>query len=174
MKRVVLLAAGLALAAVCLLSGCKGPAGDVFIAYDWGMNTPTSISSTDPSIPPRIFPGSYYRTLPGSYYVQYSYASYLPGTYRYLSYTLTAIQGKPGFQPGDDAQYTIWLNESSNPSIVLDVSPRTADTQGAQRTAGVALSPLPNSGKHVQQFEQTETLGNYVVHIQAGVIEPGQ
>jgi hypothetical protein len=174
MKRTVLYAVIFTTAAVFLLSGCKGPAGDVFIAYDWGVNTPASISSTDPSIPARIFPGAYYQTLPGSYYVQYSYASYPVGSYRYLSYTLTPIQGKPGFQPGDDAQYTVWLNESSNPTMVLDVSPRTAVSPGVPNPAGVPQSPVSPGGKHVQQFEYTETLGAYNLHVQGGVIQPGQ
>jgi hypothetical protein len=173
MKRVVLFAVILSSAAVFLLSGCKGPAGDVFIAYDWGVNTP-SISSTDPSIPSRIFPGAYYQTLPGSYYVQYSYASYAPGFYRYLSYTLTAIQGKPGFQPGDDAQYTVWLNEDSSPNLVLDVSPRSAVSASTQDQPGVSQSPLPSGGKRIQQFEHTEVLGGYEVHVQGGVIEPAR
>ena len=174
MKRIVLFAVILSSAAVILLSGCKGPSGDVFIAYDWGVNTPSSISSTDPSVPSRIFPGAYYQTLPGSYSVQYSYASYPLGFYRYLSYTLTPIQGKPGFLPGDNAQYTVWLNESSNPNIVLDVSPRTAVSQGAPDPAGVSQSPLSPGGKRVQQFDYTETLGGYDIHVQGGVIEPGK
>jgi hypothetical protein len=174
MKRIVLFAVILTSAAVFLLSGCKGPAGDVFIAYDWGVNTPSSISSTDPSVPSRIFPGAYYQTLPGGYYVQYSYVTYPAGTFRWLNYTLTPIQGKPGFQPGDNAQYTVWLNESSNPSILLDVSPRSAVAQGAQDPAGVPQSPLSSGGKRVQQFEYTETLGGYEFHVQGGVIEPVQ
>ena len=173
MKRIVLVAAILTSAAVFLLSGCKGPAGDVFIAYDW-LTTPLSISSTDPSIPARIFPGAYYQTLPGSYYVQYSYASYPVGFYRYLTYTLTAIQGKPGFQPGDNAQYTVWLYESSSPTLLLDVTPRAAVSQNAQDPAGVPQTPLPAGGKRVQQFSSTQTLGGYEVHLEGGVIEPAQ
>jgi|GEM_PF-4174313 len=174
MKRIVLVAAILTSAAVLLLNGCKGPAGDVFIAYDWGIDTPLSISSTDPSVPARIFPGAYYQTLPGSYYVQYSYASYPVGFYRYLNYTLTPIQGKPGFQPGDNAQYTVWLNESSYPTLVLDVTPRTAVSQAAQNPAGVPRSLLPAGGTRVKQFDYTETLGAYDVHVEGGVIEPVQ
>jgi hypothetical protein len=173
MKRIVLVAAILTSAAVLLLSGCKGPAGDVFIAYDWGFNTPLSITSTDPSVPARIFPGVYYQTLPGSYYVQYSYASYPVGYYRYLTYSLTAIQGRPGFLPGDNANYTVWLYENSYPTLVLDVTPRTI-SQGAQNPAGVPQSPLPGAGKRVQQFDYTETLGGYDVHVVGGVIEPVQ
>ena len=173
MKRIVLVAAILASAAVFLLSGCKGPAGDVFIAYDW-LNTPLSISTTDPSIPARIFPGAYYRTLPGSYYVQYSYASYPVGFSRYLNYTLTPIQGKPGFQAGDNAQYTVWLYESSNPTLELSVTPRTALSQGAQAPAGVAQTPPSNGGKRVPQFTSTQTLGGYEVHLEGGVIQPAQ
>jgi hypothetical protein len=172
MKRIVLVAAILASAAVLLLTGCKGPAGDVFIAYDW-LNTPLSISTTDPSIPARIFPGAYYQTLPGSYYVQYSYASYPVDFSRYLNYTLTPIQGKPGFLPGDNAQYTVWLYESSNPTLVLDVTPRTIAAPAA-RNAGVPQSPLSREGKRVPQFDYTETLGGYDVHVEGGVIEPVQ
>lgn len=171
MKRIVLFAVILTSAAVFLLSGCKGPAGDVFIALDW-VNTPISISSTDPSIPARVFPGAYYQTLPGSYYIEYRHASYAVNVYRYLYYTLTPIQGKPGFQPGDDALYTVWLYENSNPTIVLDVSPRSAISPSVQDPAGVPQSPLSSGGKHVQQFEYTETLGGYDLHVQGGVIEP--
>lgn len=174
MKRIVLCAVILTSAAVFLLSGCKGPAGDVFIALDW-VNTPTSISATDPSIPSRIFPGAYYQTLPGAYYIEYRHASYPADFYRYLSYTLTPIQGEPGFQPGDDALYTVWLYENSNPTIVLDVNPRTAIASRAQDPAGVPLSPLSSSnGKRVQQFAYTETLGGYDLHVEGGVIEPTQ
>ena len=164
MKRIVLVAAILASAAVLLLSGCKGPAGDVFIAYDW-LNTPLSISSTDPSIPARVFPGAYYQTLPGSYPV---------GFYRYLNYTVTPVQGKPGFLPGDNAQYTVWLYESSNPTLELDVTPRTAVAQGAQNPGGVPQSLLSSGGKRVQQFNFSQTLGGYDVHVEGGVIEPAR
>lgn len=174
MKRILLFAVILTSAAVFLLSGCKGPAGDVFIALDW-VNTPISITSTDPSIPARVFPGAYYQTLPGMYYVEYRYASYAAGFSRWLYYTLTPIQGKPGFQPGDDALFTVWLYENSNPTIVLDVRQRAAATPGVQDASGVTQSPLSSSsGKRVQQFEYTETLGGYDLHVTGGVIEPAQ
>jgi hypothetical protein len=171
MKRIVLYAAILTSAAAFLLSGCKGPAGDVFISLDWVNGSP-SIAATDPSIPPRIFPGAYYQTLPGGYYVEYRYASYPVGFYRYLSYTLTPIKGKPGFQPGDDAMYTIWLIESSSPTMVLDVNPRVVVSPNAQDRAGVPQSPLSNGGKRVQELSFTETWGGYDLHIESGVIQP--
>ncbi len=171
MKRILLFAVILASAAVFLLSGCKGPVGDVFIALDWA-NAPASIAATDPSIPTRVFQGAYYQTLPGSYYIEYRYAGYPVNFYRYLNYTLTPIQGKPGFQPGDDAMYTILLNENSNPTMVLSVNPRAAASSRAQDQTGVAQSPLSSGGKRVPQFSHTETLGGYEVHLEGGVIEP--
>jgi hypothetical protein len=172
MKRIALVAVILTSAAVIMLSGCKGPTGDVFIALDWTV-APISIAATDPSIPARVFPGAYYQTLPGAYYVEYRHASYPVGFYRYLSYSLTPIEGKPGFQPGDDAMYTIWLNENSSPTVVLDVNPRTAVSPSVPDPAGVPQSPLSTVGKHVQEFARTETQGGYTIHVEGGVIEPG-
>jgi hypothetical protein len=171
MKRIVLLAVVLTSAAVFLLTGCKGPAGDVYIGLDW-VNAPNSIACTDPSIPARVFAGAYYQTLPGMYYVEYTHASYAP-YYRYLYYSLTANEGKPGFQPGDDARFTVWLYETMNPIIVMDANPRAAASSTAPDRAGVPQSPLSSgSGKRVQQYAYTETRGGYDIHVEGGLIEP--
>jgi hypothetical protein len=172
MKRIVLFAVILTSAAVFLLSGCKGPDGNVYIALDW-VNTPTSIAASDPSIPSRVFQGAHYQTLPGTYYVEYTHPSYLPGYYRYLYYSLTANKGQPGFQPGDDARFTVWLYETMNPIIVTDPNPRAAASSAAPDTVGVPLTPLSTSGgKRVQQYQYTETKGGYDIHVEGGVIEP--
>ena len=171
MKRIVLCAVILTSAAVFLLSGCKGPDGNVYIALDW-VNTPNSIAASDPSIPSRVFQGVYYQTLPGTYYVEYSHASYFPN-YRYLYYSLTANKGQPGFQPGDDARFTVWMYETVNPIIVMDPNPRAAASPAAADPVGVPLTPVSSSGgKRVPQYQYTESRGGYDIHVEGGVIEP--
>jgi hypothetical protein len=170
MKRIVLLAVIAASAAV-MLSSCMGPAGDVYIAFDW-VNQPLSIACTDPSVPLRVFAGAYYQTLPDRYYVEYTHPSYYP-SYRYLYYSLTANEGKPGFQQGDDARFTVWLYETMHPIIVMDANPRAAISSPAANSEGIPLSiPQSRAGNRIQQYDHTETMGGYVIHVQGGVIEP--
>lgn len=171
MKRIVLLAVIMTSAAVSLLTGCKGPDGNVYIALDW-VNTPASIAAADPSIPYRVFQGAYYQTLPGTYYVEYSHASPVT-TFHYLYYSLTANKGQPGFPPGDDARFTVWLYATTNPIVVMDPNPRAAASSAAPDPVGVPLTPLSTSGgKRLQQYQYTETRGGHDLHVEGGVIEP--
>jgi hypothetical protein len=171
MKRIVLFATIVTSAAVFLLNGCKGPDGNVYIALDW-VNTPAAIAATDPSIPSRVFQGAYYQTLPGTYYIEYSHAS-PTSSFHYLYYGLTANRGQPGFQPGDDAKFTVWLYATTNPIVVMDPYPRAAASSAAPDQVGVPLTPLSSSGgKRVQHYQYTETRGGYDIHVEGGVIEP--
>ncbi len=175
MKRTIVITFLVAVSAALFLTGCMGPDGNVYTAFDW-VYTPTYLSIQDPSIPLTVYPGAYYPTTPGTYYLEYGHPSYYPPYVRYITYTVRAYPGTHDMRPGDDAFFTVWLYESSDPVLVED-SARSLSTRSASRTASpdpavqAAAHPGTNGATRVKQYSYTESKGGYEISVEGGIVK---
>jgi hypothetical protein len=170
MRRLVSFAViGLA-AAILGLTGCSGPAGDVFLSFDWTY-APDSFYTTDPHLPTTITRTIDYADAEGTYYFEYFH--YVSGYLRWLTYTLTAHEGKLLVFPGKDARFQIYCWSFYDPEFT---QLQNVESEGGSvpalttRQAGAA----PTEGNRVKQYEYTETAGDYELHVEGGVIEPAR
>ncbi len=121
MKRIALLLC------IVLIWSCKwAPDGKLYVKYDVGWYSVTSLSDDNPSTPAGILADTYYEIKPGEFTVTYS----LDGGSRAGSYTYSAtiedeeyINSEGGiWTPGEDKYYEIALWDDP-PSICIWSSP---------------------------------------------------
>jgi hypothetical protein len=175
MKKTVITAVLAAAFAALLLTGCVGPEGNVFTAFEW-VYTPSYLSIEDPAIPLAVYPGTYYMTTPGSYYLEYGHPSYYPPYVRYITYTVRAYPGTADMRRGDDALFTVWLYESTNPVIVED-SARTAagsasGTASPEPAPAVqSAAPARDAAGRIRQYSYTQSKGGYEISVEGGIVK---
>jgi hypothetical protein len=174
MKKMIPAAILFAASAAFLLTGCVGPEGAVYTAFDW-VYSPSYLAIGDQAIPAVVYPGTYYMTSPGTYSLEYGHPSYYPPYARYITYTVTAYPGKPGMRQGSDALFTVWLYETKDPVFVEDSTPRAARRAAsggpAQAEPAAQSAPAAGGGKRIRQYSYTESRDGYEISVEGGLVE---
>ncbi len=175
MKKTIVITFLVAISAALFLAGCMGPDGNVYTAFNW-VYTPSYLSIEDSAVPAAVYPGAYYMTTPGTYYLEYGHPSYYPPYVRYITYTVRAYSGEPGMQPGDDAFFTVWLYESTDPVLVEDsarsLAPRSASKTASPDPARQAAEPVSTAGANrIKQYSYTESKGGYEISVEGGIVK---
>ena len=168
MKRFVMTAALVLTVVLLALTGCSGPAGDVFISFDW-VYAPDYFITTDSNLPGTIYRTTDYPTYAGDYYFEYHHS--VSGGTHWIYYTLTAHDGTLLVFPGHDARFQIYCLAYDNPTFT-----QVENAVGPQETPPAASitarEAAPTAGRRVKQYEYTETVGGYDLHLEGGVILP--
>jgi hypothetical protein len=170
MRRLISFAViGLA-AAILGLTGCSGPAGDVFLSFDW-VNAPNSFNTTDPHLPTTIYRNTDYADAEGTYYFEYYHS--VSGWTRWIYYTLTAHEGKLFFFPGKDAKFQIYCWAYYDPELT-QLQNVEGENPSMPAPSISRAEAAPTGGNRVKQYEYTETKGGYELHVEGGVVEPAR
>jgi hypothetical protein len=117
--------------------------------------------------------------------MEYGHPSYYPPYVRYITYTVKANPGRPGMRQGDDAFFTVWLFETTNPVLVED-SARSVTTGGSPTGtpapssdpgSAVPSAPVQQSshasggGDRIQQYAYSESRGGYEISVEGGIVK---
>jgi hypothetical protein len=162
------LAFALAALTLALITGCAGPEGDVYLAFDWTY-TPEWYDTDDPNLPNTIYRNAEYVTEEGDYYFEYYHAE--SGYIRWIGYTLTAHEGGFPFVPGEDARFELFLSAFSDPAFIQWQS-STGAASGEPDSITASALPMQPEDLRVQTFERTMTSAGWTLSIRGGVIEP--
>jgi hypothetical protein len=141
--------------------------GNVYIQLGWNY-APDMLYSTDPSLPRTIYPFTNYLTEPGTYYLNYHHAE--TGRTHFIYYTLTPHEGRRPFEQGPDAFFQIFCwEDAGNPDFIQLRSVTTA-APGSPRSVTLSAA-APAGGTEVQQFDYTQSVGGYDLHVRGGLIQ---